>query len=107
MGFIEIFGSLEDPRIDRTKKHPFLSIIFLTISAVVAGSDTFTDIEEFGHLKEAWLKKYAAFPHGIPSHDTIGDLFSRLGPGEVLRMFYPLGKPGVWCNRAGTNPYRR
>jgi predicted transposase YbfD/YdcC len=87
MELLKAFEELEDPRIDRTKKHPLRSIIFLTIAAVVAGADSFTDIEDFGRVKEDWLRKYVDFPHGIPSHDTIGDLFKRIKPKMFAQCF--------------------
>jgi predicted transposase YbfD/YdcC len=87
MELISSFSTLTDPRIDRTKKHPLSSIIFLTIAAVLSDADSFTEIEEFGRAKEEWLKQYVDFPHGIPSHDTIGDLFKRLCPEEFGRCF--------------------
>jgi hypothetical protein len=33
------FASLDDPRIDRTKLHPLLSIITIAICAVIAGAE--------------------------------------------------------------------
>lgn len=87
MELIKAFEDLEDPRIDRTKKHPLQSIIFLTIAAVVAGADSFTGVEDFGDAKEEWLKKYVPFPNGIPSHDTIGNLFKRIKPEAFSRCF--------------------
>ena len=87
MELIKAFEDLEDPRIDRTKKHPLLSIVFLTIAAVVAGADTFTGVTDFGKAKEDWVKRHVPFPEGIPSHDTIGDLFGRIKPEKFTRCF--------------------
>src|SRR5438309_492921 len=87
MELIKAFEDLDDPRIDRTKKHPLHSIIFLTIAASVAGADSFTAVADFGESKEVWIKKYVPFPCGIPSHDTIGDLFKRLNPEIFTRCF--------------------
>lgn len=87
MELIKAFEGLADPRIDRTKKHPLQSIIFLTIAAVVAGADSFTDIADFGDAKEEWLKRHVPFPYGIPSHDTIGGLFGRIKPEAFAKCF--------------------
>jgi len=88
MNPLEIFSSLSDPRIDRTKVYPLETIIFLTISAVVAGAETFVDVEDFGNLKLNWLKKYVPCPDNrIPSHDTIGNFYSRLDPKEFESCF--------------------
>ena len=77
--FIEVFSKLEDPRIERTRKHLFLDIIGLSIFAVMAGASCYTEIEDFCELHEDWLKQYFELPNGIPSHDT----FSRVFPGLI------------------------
>jgi predicted transposase YbfD/YdcC len=87
MELIKAFEDLEDPRMDRTKKHPLLSIVFLTIAAVVAGADSFTGVADFGKAKADWVKRHVPFPEGIPSHDTIGDLFARIKPEKFAQCF--------------------
>ena len=87
MKLLSAFEDLEDPRVNRTKKHPLNCIIFLTIAAVVAGADSFTGVADFGESKEEWLKKHLPFPNGIPSHDTIGNLFKRIKPEAFSRCF--------------------
>ncbi|MCD4698724.1 MAG: transposase family protein [Bacteroidales bacterium] len=58
------------------------------MAAVVAGAETFVDIEEFGKLKLNWLKTYVPCPDDrIPSHDTIGDFYSRLDSQEFENCF--------------------
>lgn len=80
----EHFGSLPDPRVERGKRHKLLDIMAIAICAVVGGADTWVDIERFGRCKEAWFRRFLELPHGIPSHDTFGDLFARLDP-EAFR----------------------
>lgn len=69
--FIECFNKVEDPRVNRTKKHLLVDIIALTLFGIMAGAQTFDEIELFGTLHEEWLKKYLTLDNGIPSHDTI------------------------------------
>ena len=40
---ISIFSALEDPRIDRTKRHSLTDIIAIAICAVVCGADSWVD----------------------------------------------------------------
>jgi hypothetical protein len=35
-------------------------------------------IEELGHEKLDWLRRFAPFRHGVPSHDCIANVVSRL-----------------------------
>jgi predicted transposase YbfD/YdcC len=85
--FINHFETIEDPRIDRCKAHALLDILFLAISAVLSGSEGYEEIEDFGINKESWLKQYLPFENGIPSHDTISRVFSRLNPEQVQASF--------------------
>lgn len=71
-------SSLPDPRIDRTKDHLLEDIVFITISAVICGADTWNDIEAYGDSKQEWLSGYLELPNGIPRHDTFNRFFSAL-----------------------------
>jgi len=86
--FVEIFSTLQDPRIDRTKKHLFLDVIGLALLATLAGAQCFTEIEDFCKLHVRWLKNYFQLPNGIPSHDTFLRLFSALHPFEFQKCFF-------------------
>lgn len=85
--FFVYFSRLEDPRIDRRKRHSLLDIIAITVCAVIAGADAWTDVEEFGKAKEAWLRTFLKLPNGIPSHDTFGRFFSLLDPVAFQQCF--------------------
>ena len=67
----EHFSQLEDPRIERNKLHQLPDITILVICAVVSGADGWEAIEEFGKEKLEWLRRFAPFANGIPSHDCI------------------------------------
>jgi len=85
---VEYFVTVPDPRVERTRLHPLVSVLVLSLCAVVCGADSFVAIEHFGRAKEAWLKTFLDFPHGIPSHDTIGRIFAALNPralGDAFR----------------------
>jgi len=83
------FTTLEDPR--RTNKghfyYPLNEILFLVISAVVSGYQDWTSIQIFGNAKLDWLRRFFPYQHGIPSHDVIGKLFSRLDPNQFNECF--------------------
>lgn len=81
------FSSLQDPRIDRTKQHKLLDIMVIAICAVIAGADSWYDIEAFGEAKEGWFRQFLELANGIPSHDTFGRLFARLDPEQFETCF--------------------
>jgi predicted transposase YbfD/YdcC len=74
------FRRLRDPRRKHGQQHRFLDIVVITLCAVIAGADSWPQIEAFGQRRHAWLKRFLALPHGIPSHDTFRRLFGALQP---------------------------
>ena len=60
--FLDHFSSLEDPRIERSKLYPLSELLFLTLCAVIAGADGWSDVEAFGKSKEDFLKRYRNSP---------------------------------------------
>ena len=81
------FGSLEDPRVDRTKLHELLDILVIAICAAICGADGWVDVELFGNAKLNWLCQFLTLPNGIPSHDTFGRVFARLDPEQFEICF--------------------
>ena len=84
---MEYFGDLEDPRIERCKRHQLLDVITVAICAVICGADSWVHVEMFGKSKEEWFRTFLDLPNGIPSHDTFGDVFSRLDPDSFQECF--------------------
>src|SRR4030095_4353316 len=81
------FHTLEDPRIERTKKHSLLDILVIALCTLLTGGEGFQDMELFGKSKRPWLQTFLALPHGIPSHDTFGRVFARLNPQRFQECF--------------------
>jgi len=81
------FTALTAPRVDRTKRHHLLDIVTITVCAVICGADSWVAVEQFGHRKEAFLRRFLELPHGIPSHDTVGRVFAALDPAAFEACF--------------------
>lgn len=84
---IEHFSALEDPRIERNKSHALIDIIVLTVSAMASGADGWEAIEDFGKEKLDWLRNYIPLENGVPSHDCIAYVLSRLSPNKFRECF--------------------
>jgi predicted transposase YbfD/YdcC len=76
-----------DPRIERTKRHLLVDILFITLTAVLAGAEDCVSIAQFARLKHAWFCQWLALPNGIPSHDTFNRVLARLDPDALNRCF--------------------
>jgi len=87
LGLLDAFSSLEDPRVERHKRHKLIDIIVLSICAVVSGSDGWESIEEFGKNKIDWLRQWIDLENGIPSHDCIARVISRIEPTAMSDCF--------------------
>ena len=85
--FFTCFEQLEDPRMNRRKRHELLDIIGITVCAVIAGADGWVDVASFGKAKEPWLRTFLKLPNGIPSHDTFGRVFSLIDPEAFEECF--------------------
>jgi len=81
------FADLQDPRVERTKRHKLLDIVVLAICGVICGADDWVSIEEFGEAKLEWFQGFLELPNGIPSHDTFGRVFGRLDPDQFQTCF--------------------
>jgi hypothetical protein len=83
----QCFAPLPDPRREHNRLHNLWDVIALTICAVIAGADAWTEVEEYGRLKQDFLATFLELPAGIPSHDTIGRVFARLDPAAFQQSF--------------------
>ena len=81
------FGDLPDPRVQGRCDHQLIDIILIAVCAVLCGAESWSEVEEFGQVKEAWLKQYLDLPNGIPSHDTFSRVFRLVDAGGFQRRF--------------------
>lgn len=77
VGFLSV---IPDPRIERTRRHNFIDILIVAVCAVICGAESWTDIEDYGHSKEEWLRQFLELPNGVPSHDTFRRVFMLMDP---------------------------
>jgi predicted transposase YbfD/YdcC len=80
------FTEMPDPRRNNAR-HKLIDILSIAMFAVICGADGWAAVEEYGHCKKAWLATFLELPHGIPSHDTFGDVFAKLRPEAFERCF--------------------
>jgi predicted transposase YbfD/YdcC len=83
----DYFADVEDPRIERTKRHQLIDVITIAICAVICGADSWVAIETYGKTKQQWLQRFLDLSNGIPSHDTFARIFSLLDPQSFQECF--------------------
>jgi predicted transposase YbfD/YdcC len=84
---IHHFSSIQDPRVNRQKKHQLQDIFFISLCAMICGADNWVAIEEFGLAKEQWLTELLGLEHGIPSHDTFGEVYAAIDTDHFSACF--------------------
>ena len=84
---IDHFSSITDPRINRQKRHELIDIFFITLCAVICGADSWVAVEQYGKAKIEWFRSLLNLKHGIPSHDTFGNVFSVIDTKEFSQCF--------------------
>jgi predicted transposase YbfD/YdcC len=85
--FLEHFEALEDPRQLIKVFYPLNEILLLCLCAVICGAETFVDIVDYGRNKLYFLRTFLPFENGVPSHNTIGAVLSRLDPEAFQKAF--------------------
>lgn len=81
------FSDIPDARSEHGKRHLLSDLVAIAVCAVVCGAESWVDVAIFGRAKEQWLGTFLRLPHGIPSHDTFGRVFSLIDPDHFERCF--------------------
>lgn len=82
---INIIKRQDDTRYQPNVRHKIEDIILITLFALLAKCNEWTEIESFAKKKEKWLRKYLELSNGVPSHDTIQRVISILNPSTLYR----------------------
>lgn len=72
------FAQIEDPRASGQVLYPLGEILFLVLTAVICDCNSWDEIEDFGLDQLDWLRGYYPYERGIPRHDTLNRVISRI-----------------------------
>jgi predicted transposase YbfD/YdcC len=86
-GIDEHFLDLEDPRVERTRRHDLREIVVIAMLAVICGADHWAEIVQFGRAREKFLRGLLPLRHGIPGVDTFRRVFAALDTDAFTRCF--------------------
>ncbi len=85
--FLSHFNDLADARQPGKVVYPLHEVLLLSLLAVLAGAETFTDIARFGEKKLPLLRRFRPFKDGTPPHDRIGEIFAALDAEQFQHCF--------------------
>src|SRR3712207_2928700 len=74
------FGTLKDPRVERTMRHPLLNVLVIALLGVIAGADGWKALAVFAKARAEWLATFLDMPDGVPRKDTFRRVFGALEP---------------------------
>ena len=94
-----IFQDVEDPRRGNAKRHDLHELLVVALVTVLAGGRTCVDMEDFGSVREPWLRQFLTLENGIPSHDTFSRLFRLVDPGHLQTALLRLAQN--WADALG------
>ena len=81
------FDELEDPRSTINQKHPFISVVVISLMAILAGTSGPTTIAQWAQYKEAFLRGVLDLPNGVPRKDVFRRVLSLLNPTAFQTCF--------------------
>lgn len=85
--FLDYFSDLPDPRQLIKVIYPLDEVLLLSLLAVLAGAETFTDIARFGENKLDLLRRFRPFLNKTPTHDRLGEIFAALDAERFQQCF--------------------
>jgi predicted transposase YbfD/YdcC len=74
------FAGIEDPRQNTKVLYPLMEILLLALAATIAGADDFVETTLWGEKNLPFLRRFLPYANGIPSHDTLCDVFAAINP---------------------------
>lgn len=94
-GLVSALRGVKDPRIERSKLYPLNEVLFLCVSAVISGYESWDEIVDFGEEKLSWLMGFLPFENGIPSHDTLNRVVSLIDYRAFEKSFIDWATMGI------------
>ena len=83
---VSYLNEIEDPRIDRNKLHPLVSILVIYLCACICGREDWEELSDFAKNRENFFKKLVPLPHGIPSKYTFARVLERIHPDILQKI---------------------
>lgn len=77
---------IPDPRVEGRSTYKLYEILFIALCGAIADCDSWVEIEEFAKGRIDWFRKFLPLENGVPSHDTLGRVFSVLRADQFVEF---------------------
>lgn len=84
---LDVFSELEDPRVARTRAHPLVNILTMSLFGALAGADGWDALAHYAEIHQESFAEFLDMPHGTPSADTFRRVFEALDPQAFQQAF--------------------
>ena len=82
------FDKMENPRSMINRKHPLVSVVVISMMAVLAGANGPIAIAEWARVKEDLLLNLLSLPNGVPRKDVFRRVFMAVNPTVFQMCFF-------------------
>jgi predicted transposase YbfD/YdcC len=87
VAFLTHFAALRDPRQAAKVLYPLPEILLIVLCGTLAGADDFVELALWGRENLHFLRRFARFASGIPSHDTLCEVIAAIDPQAFRTCF--------------------
>ena len=87
VSFLAHFAALRDPRQAAKVLYPLPEILLILLCGTLAGADDFVELALWGRENLRFLRRFARFVRGIPSHDTLCEVIAAIDPDAFRTCF--------------------
>ena len=84
---LDALSAVPDPRVARTRAHPLVNILVISLLGVISGADGWEALELFAQYREGFFRTFLSMPKGYPSADTFRRVFESLDPSAFQAAF--------------------
>jgi predicted transposase YbfD/YdcC len=87
VSFLVHFAALSDPRQAAKVLYPLPEILLILLCGTLANADDFVELALWGRENLEFLRRFARFEHGIPSHDTLCEVIAAIDADAFRACF--------------------
>ena len=61
---LDVFTEIDDPRAARTRAHPLVNILTMSLFGALAGADGWEALEDYAEVQEEFFAEFLEMPYG-------------------------------------------